>query len=134
GISARTQTALGERQREGVLRDQLRHLQKELGDDGGSDVEIDELEKSIEKAAMPPEVAEHARKELKRLQRMNEASPEHGMVRSYLDWLVALPWSATDVEDIDIERARRILDEDHYGLDKVKRRILEYLAVRKLNP
>jgi ATP-dependent Lon protease len=133
-ITEQTQTALGERQREAVLREQLRQLQKELGDDENSDVEMNELEKAIESAGMPPEVAEHARKELKRLQRMNEASPEYGMVRSYLDWLVALPWSKTDVEDIDIERARRILDEDHYGLDKVKRRILEYLAVRKLNP
>ena len=133
-INEQTQTALGERQREAVLREQLRQLQKELGDDEDSNVEIDGLEKSIEKAGMPAEVAEYARKELKRLQRMNEASPEHGMVRSYLDWLVALPWSTADAEDIDIERARRILDEDHYGLDKVKRRILEYLAVRKLNP
>jgi ATP-dependent Lon protease len=133
-ITEQTQSALGERQREAVLREQLRQLQKELGDDGDSSGEIDEIEKAIEKAAMPTEVAEHARKELKRLQRMNEASPEHGMVRSYLDWLVALPWSVADVEDIDIERARRILDEDHYGLEKVKRRILEYLAVRKLNP
>src|SRR5882757_6694356 len=133
-ITEQTQSALGERQREAVLREQMRQLQKELGDDEGSDAEMGELEKAIEKAAMPAEVAEHARKELKRLQRMNEASPEYGMLRSYLDWLVALPWSKTDVEDIDIERARRILDEDHYGLDKVKRRILEYLAVRKLNP
>jgi ATP-dependent Lon protease len=133
-ITEQTQSALGERQREAVLREQLRQLQKELGDDQDSSGEIDEIEKAIEKAAMPTEVAEHARKELKRLQRMNEASPEHGMVRSYLDWLVALPWSVADVEDIDIERARRILDEDHYGLEKVKRRILEYLAVRKLNP
>ena len=83
---------------------------------------------------MPAEVEEHTRKELKRLERMSEASPEYGMVRTYLDWLVALPWSKADAEDIDIERARRVLDEDHYGLEKVKRRILEYLAVRKLNP
>jgi len=133
-ITEQTHTALGERQREAVLREQMRQLQKELGESDDSGPEMAELEKSIEQAAMPTEVAEHARKELKRLQRMNEASPEHGMVRSYLDWLVALPWSKTDVEDIDIERARRILDEDHYGLEKVKRRILEYLAVRKLNP
>src|ERR1700753_1698065 len=117
-ITEQTQTALGERQREAVLREQLRQLQKELGDDEGSDVEIEGLEKSVEDAGMPTEVAEHARKELKRLQRMNEASPEHGMLRTYLDWLVTLPWSVSDTEDIDIERARRILDEDHYGLDK----------------
>src|ERR1700744_5614800 len=133
-ITEQTQTALGERQREAVLREQLRQLQKELGDDEGSEVEIEELEKSVEDAGMPTEVAEHARKELKRLQRMNEASPEYGMTRNYLDWLVALPWSKLDSEAIDIEHARKVLDEDHYGLDKVKRRILEYLAVRKLNP
>jgi ATP-dependent Lon protease len=83
---------------------------------------------------MPTEVEEHVRKELTRLKRMQEASPEYGMLRNYLDWMVALPWNKTDAEDIDIARARRVLDEDHYGLEKVKRRILEYLAVRKLNP
>jgi ATP-dependent Lon protease len=133
-ISEQTQAALGERQREAVLREQLRQLQKELGEgDSGSD-ELAELDGQIAQASMPPPVEEHARKELQRLRRMNEASPEYGMVRSYLDWLVALPWSKVDPEDIDIERARQVLDEDHYGLDKVKRRILEYLAVRKLNP
>jgi ATP-dependent Lon protease len=132
-ISKQTQEALGERQREAVLREQIHQLQKELGeDDAASDTE--ELEKAITAAKMPTEVDEHARKELKRLQRMNEASPEFGMTRSYLDWLVVLPWAKLDAEHIDIEAARKVLDEDHYGLDKVKRRILEYLAVRKLNP
>ena len=133
-ISKQTQEALGERQREAVLREQLHQLQKELGESDDAESDTKELEKAIAAAGMPAEVDEHARKELKRLQRMNEASPEFGMTRSYLDWLVALPWSKTDAEDIDIERARKVLDEDHYGLDKVKRRILEYLAVRKLNP
>jgi ATP-dependent Lon protease len=133
-ISEQTQAALGERQREAVLREQLHQLQKELGETEGASGEIAELDKAIAKAHMPTEVEEQARKELKRLERMSEASPEHGMVRTYLDWLVALPWSEADAEDIDIERARRVLDEDHYGLEKVKRRILEYLAVRKLNP
>ena len=132
-ISKQTQEALGERQREAVLREQIHQLQKELGeDDAASDTE--ELEKAVTAAKMPTEVDEHARKELKRLQRMNEASPEFGMTRSYLDWLVALPWAKLDAEHIDIEAARKVLDEDHYGLEKVKRRILEYLAVRKLNP
>jgi len=133
-ISKQTQEALGERQREAVLREQLHQLQKELGEDGDAASDTAELEKAIAAAGMPTEVDEHAKKELKRLQRMNEASPEYGMTRSYLDWMVALPWSKLDSEDIDIERARKVLDEDHYGLDKVKRRILEYLAVRKLNP
>jgi ATP-dependent Lon protease len=133
-ISEQTQAALGERQREAVLREQLRQLQKELGEGDSTSDELAELDGQIAQAGMPPPVEEHARKELQRLRRMNEASPEYGMVRSYLDWLVALPWSKADPEDIDIERARQVLDEDHHGLDKVKRRILEYLAVRKLNP
>src|SRR5271168_706360 len=133
-ISKQTQEALGERQREAVLREQIHQLQKELGETDDSKSDSQDLEKAVTAAGMPQEVDEHARKELKRLQRMNEASPEYGMTRSYLDWLVALPWSKVDAEDIDIERARKVLDEDHYGLDKVKRRILEYLAVRKLNP
>jgi ATP-dependent Lon protease len=133
-ISEQTQAALGERQRQAVLREQLHQLQKELGEDEEAGGELKELQQQITAAGMPPEVLEHANKELKRLQRMQEASPEYGMVRNYLDWLVALPWNKADAEDIDIERARRVLDEDHYGLEKVKRRILEYLAVRKLNP
>jgi ATP-dependent Lon protease len=133
-ISEQTQAALGERQREAVLREQLRQLQKELGEGESGADELAELERQIAEAGMPTPVEEHARKELQRLRHMQEASPEYGMVRNYLDWLVALPWSKVDPEDIDIERARRVLDEDHYGLEKVKRRILEYLAVRKLNP
>jgi len=131
-ISEQTQAALGERQRQVVLREQLHQLQKELGEEEGD--ELKELQHQVTAAGMPPEVLEHANKELKRLQRMQEASPEYGMLRNYLDWLVALPWSKADAEDIDIERARHVLEEDHYGLEKVKRRILEYLAVRKLNP
>jgi ATP-dependent Lon protease len=133
-ITEQTQAALGERQREAVLREQLHQLQKELGEGEGAGGDVAELDKAIAQAHMPTEVEEQARKELKRLERMSEASPEYGMVRTYLDWVVALPWSKADREDIDIERARRVLDEDHYGLEKVKRRILEYLAVRKLNP
>jgi ATP-dependent Lon protease len=133
-ITAQTQAAIGERQREAVLREQLHQLQKELGEEEDAASGLAELEKQIAAAGMPAEVEERARKELKRLGRMSEASPEHGMVRSYLDWLVALPWRQSDHEDIDIARARQVLDEDHYGLEKVKRRILEYLAVRKLNP
>src|SRR5690348_176946 len=133
-ITEQTQAALGERQREAVLREQLHQLQKELGEGEGAGGDLAELEKAIAAAHMPAEADEQARKELRRLERMSEAGPEYGMVRTYLELLAALPWSHADVEDIDIERARRVLDEDHYGLEKVKRRILEYLAVRKLNP
>jgi len=132
-ITEQTQVALGERQREAVLREQLHQLQKELGEEGEGS-ELAELDTALGDARMPPEVQEQARKELNRLRRMSEASPEYGMVRTYLDWLVSLPWSTSDAEDIDIERARKVLEEDHYGLEKIKRRILEYLAVRKLNP
>jgi ATP-dependent Lon protease len=133
-IREQTAAVLEERQREAVLREQLRQLQKELGEGEGAEGELEELEKQITAAGMPQEVQTHALKELKRLKRMHEASPEYGMARTYLETMAALPWGRLDPEDIDIERARRVLDEDHYGLPKVKRRIIEYLAVRKLNP
>ena len=133
-IGEQTQQSLSSQQREHILREQLRHIQKELGEGDEKSVEIAELREQIEKAGMPKEAEDQAKKELKRLERMPEASPEYGMIRAYLDWLIELPWSKLDPDNIDIAEARRILDEDHYGLPKVKRRILEYLAVRKLNP
>ena len=133
-IDERTREAFDERQKEAVLRERLRQIQKELGDTDGSGAEIEELKKAIEEAGMPPEALEQAQRELARLARMPEQAAEYSMTRTYLDWLIALPWSKTDPEQLDIERARAILDDDHYGLEKVKRRILEFLAVRKLNP
>ncbi len=132
-IGEQTQEKLDARQREYLLREQLRTIQKELGEDG-EDTEAEELRRGIEEAQMPEEAHEQAMKELKRFEAMPEAAAERSMVRTYLDWLVALPWAKLDTENIDIARAREILDEDHYGLTKIKRRILEYLAVRKLNP
>ncbi|HUA52800.1 MAG TPA: endopeptidase La [Candidatus Sulfotelmatobacter sp.] len=133
-IGEQTQQSLDNRQREYLLREQLKTIQKELGESDSQSEEIAGLAKAIENAHMPPEVEAQARKELGRLERMGESSGESGMVRAYLDWLVALPWSVTSAEPIDIARARAILDEDHFGLEKIKRRILEFLAVRKLNP
>jgi ATP-dependent Lon protease len=133
-IGEQTQQTLSSQQREHILREQLRQIQKELGDDDVKSAELKELAEKIEKAGMPKEAEEQARHELKRLERMPEAAAEYGMTRTYLEWLIELPWSKLDSERIDIPEARRILDEDHYGLEKVKRRILEYLAVRKLNP
>jgi len=133
-IGEQTQQKLSSQQREHILREQLRQIQKELGEDDAKTAELAELRQAIEKAGMPKEAEEQAKKELKRLERMPEASPEYGMIRTYLDWLIELPWSKLDPDSIDIAEARRILDEDHYGLPKIKRRILEYLAVRKLNP
>ena len=133
-IGEQTQESLAGRQREHILREQLRQIQKELGEGDEGQAEIAELRESVEKAGMPEEAEKQALKELKRLERMPEASAEYGMIRSYLDWLIELPWSQTSEDRIDIAEARRILDEDHYGLPKVKQRILEYLAVRKLKP
>lgn len=133
-IGRQTKASLDERQREVILREQLAAIQKQLGDNEGRGPEIAELEEAITRAEMPPEVEEIARKELRRYERMPEAAAESGMVRTYLDWLIELPWALPQEKPIDIAEARRILDEDHFGLDKVKRRIIEYLAVRKLAP
>jgi ATP-dependent Lon protease len=133
-IGEQTQRSLSSQQREHILREQLRQIQKELGEGDEKSVEIAELKESIEKAGMPKEAEDQARKELKRLERMPEAAAEYAMIRTYLDWLIDLPWSKLSPDTIDIAQARRILDDDHYGLPKIKRRILEYLAVRKLNP
>ena len=133
-IDERTREAFDERQKEAVLRERLRQIQKELGETDTSSAEIDEMKQAIKDAGMPPEVAEQAEREIKRLERMPDSSAEYSMTRTYLDWLLAMPWSKVDPETVDIEQARKTLDQDHYGLQKVKRRILEFLAVRKLNP
>lgn len=133
-IGRRTKASLDQRQKEIVLREQMAAIQRELGEDCGEKTEIAALAEAIGKAGMPAEVEEKTRKELRRLERMPEASPEHGMVRTYLDRLVELPWKPPEEPTIDLAEARRILDADHYGLDKIKRRIIEYLAVRKLAP
>lgn len=133
-ISEQTQETMGQRQREFVLREQMKAIQKELGEEEGSSAEIEEINNAISAAKMPEEAEKQARKELSRLQHMPDASGEYSMVRAYLDWLTELPWSVSSASIIDIKRAREILNEDHYGLDKIKQRILEFLAVRKLNP
>jgi ATP-dependent Lon protease len=134
-IGQQTKAALDERQREVLLREQMAAIQKQLGEgEDGKAAELTEIDKKIAEAGMPKEVEDAARKELRRLQRMPEAAAEYGMVRSYLDWLIELPWKLPEETPIDIGEARRILDADHYGLGKIKRRIVEYLAVRKLAP
>jgi ATP-dependent Lon protease len=134
-IGRETKASLDARNREVLLREQMAAIQRQLGEaDEGKSAEIAELDKSIADAHMPKEVEDQARKELRRLQRMPEAAGEYGMVRTYLDWLVDLPWALPEEAPIDIAAARRILDEDHFGLEKIKRRIIEYLAVRKLAP
>ncbi len=133
-IDERTKQSIGERGREHMLREQLRTIQKELGDSDDNAAELDDLAKAIADAGMPEDVEKHTQKEFKRLQRMPEGAGEQGMVRTYLDWLTELPWKKPEVSAIDIAEARRTLDHDHHGLEKIKKRILEYLAVKKLNP
>jgi ATP-dependent Lon protease len=133
-INAQTKERMDDRQREFLLREQLKTIQKELGEAGDEAAEIEKLRAAIFDAGMPEEVEAHARKELQRLVRMPEAAAEYSTLSNYLEWVTELPWSRLDKEHIDIAGARAILDADHFGLDKVKRRILEHLAVRKLNP
>ncbi|MGH6717081.1 MAG: endopeptidase La, partial [Bradyrhizobium sp.] len=133
-IGQKTKAAFDERQREAILREQMATIQRQLGEGDGKTLEVTELNQAVAKAKMPPEAEAQARKELRRYERMPEAAAEAGMVRSYLDWLIDLPWALPDEKTIDIAEARRILDQDHYGLEKIKSRIIEYLAVRKLAP
>jgi ATP-dependent Lon protease len=134
-IDERTKASVDERQREFMLREQMKTIQKELGEgEEGSGAEIEDLKKAVAEAGMPEEIEKHVTKELKRLARMPDSSTEYSMARTYLDWFIDLPWKVTTEGTIDLAEARRILDEDHFGLEKVKKRILEFLAVRKLNP
>ena len=129
-----TRGTLEKRQREAILREQLATIRKELGEDEGTAAEVEDLKKAIAEAKMPEEVEQQANKELRRLERMPEAAAEHGMIRTYLDTLIELPWAKSTEDRIDVAEAQRVLDEDHYNLEKIKRRIIEYLAVRKLAP
>jgi len=133
-ITETTRENMDRRQREFLLREQLRTIQKELGEEDEKAEEIEDLAEAIAKAGMPEDTEAHARKELRRLERMPETAAEYSMIRTYLEWLTELPWSTTTAQPIDLQEARRILDEDHWGLEKIKKRILEFLAVAKLNP
>ena len=133
-IGEQTRGRLDQRQREMMLREQLRTIQHELGESADNREEARKLAEAIDAAHMPSDVETHARRELARLERMPDASSEYSMSVSYLEWLTELPWALPQEAPIDIAQARQILDEAHFGLDKVKRRILEYLGVRKLNP
>ncbi|MBR1088558.1 endopeptidase La [Bradyrhizobium manausense] len=133
-IGQKTKASFDERQREAILREQMATIQRQLGEGDGKAAEVAELTAAIAKANMPPEADAHAKKELRRYERMPEAAGEAGMVRTYLDWLIELPWALPAEKPIDIKEARRILDADHFGLEKIKGRIIEYLAVRKLAP
>src|SRR5687767_2706171 len=132
-IQSEVQQTLDKTQREYILREQMKAIQKELGDDDGTS-ELGELREKIEAAGMPDETKEKALKEVSRLEKIPQASPEQGVIRTYVDWLISLPWKKAAADDWDIPKATAILDEDHYGLPKIKDRIIEYMAVRKLAP
>ncbi|HXG04897.1 MAG TPA: endopeptidase La [Candidatus Binatia bacterium] len=131
-ITSETEERLSRRQREYYLREQLRSIQRELGEDVEGDGQVAELRRRIEEAGLPEEARREVERELARLAGIPAASPERGMIVTYLDWMASLPWSRLTGGAIEIPRARQVLDEDHYDLEKVKDRILEYLAVRKL--
>jgi ATP-dependent Lon protease len=133
-IQSQVQSEVGKNQREYFLREQMKAIQKELGEGDDQTKEIDELREKIEAAQMPELVLKEALRELERLARMPVAAAEYTVSRTYIDWLVALPWDKRTEETIDLARTKRILDDEHSGLEKAKDRILEYLAVRKLNP
>jgi ATP-dependent Lon protease len=131
-IQSQVQSELNKNQKEFYLRQQLKAIQKELGEGDGKTAEIEELRRRVEEAKMPPEALKAAEHELDRLRMIPPESAEHTVVRTYLEWLVAIPWSVSTADNLDLQHARQVLDEDHFDLEKIKDRILEYLAVRQL--
>lgn len=131
-IQSDVQEEMGKSQREYFLREQMKAIQRELGESNDQEAEINDLREQIENSGMSDEARKEAERELDRLSKLPPAAAEYGVIKTYLDWLVSLPWGKTTEEPIDIQRTRAILNEDHYGLEKIKDRILEYLAVRKL--
>ncbi len=131
-IQSQVKTTIDKSQREYLLREQLKAIKKELGEEEGVSAELAELRKAIESTEMPEHATQVAEKELRRLEAMQPASAEYTVSRTYLDWILALPWCKSVTDNIDIHQSQKILDEDHYNLDKVKERILEYLSVIKL--
>ena len=133
-IQSQVQSEVGKNQRDYFLREQLKAIQRELGEGDDQTKEIEELRTKIEAAGMPDTVKKEALRELDRLSKMPPAAAEYTVSRTYLDWLIALPWAKRTEEVIDLPKTREVLDKEHSGLEKAKDRILEYLAVRKLNP
>ncbi|MBI2762535.1 MAG: endopeptidase La [Chloroflexi bacterium] len=131
-IQSEVKSEMDKTQREYILREQLKAIQRELGEDDPQQAEVNELRDKVESAGMPEEIKARALKEVDRMSRIPSASPEVGVIRTYVDWLAGLPWNTSTDDLLDIKEAARILEEDHYGLDKIKERILEYLAVRSL--
>ncbi|MBL8232968.1 MAG: LON peptidase substrate-binding domain-containing protein, partial [Bryobacterales bacterium] len=133
-IASEARSEMTKEQREYLLRQQLRAIQQELGEKDGEGAEIDMLREQLEKADLPDEIRKEANRELKRLEKLPSAAPDYHVIRTYLEYVLELPWRKYSEDNLDIGNARRVLDEDHYELKKVKERILEHLAVLKLNP
>ncbi len=133
-IQSQVKDDMDKSQREYYLRQQLGAIRKELGETDDDKVEIEEYREKIEKKNLPEEAKKEAERELSRLSKMHPSSAEYTVAATYLDWMTSLPWKEKTEDNLDIKKARRVLDEDHYGLEKAKRRIIEYLAVRKLKP
>ena len=133
-IQSQVQSELDKTQREYVLRQQLKAIQEELGERDPGQAEIDDLREQLAAAELPEEVRKQADRELARLEKLPQAAAEHGVIRTYLEWLASLPWAKRTEDNLDLAHAREVLDADHYDIEKVKERILEFLAVRKLKP
>jgi ATP-dependent Lon protease len=133
-IQSEVQSELDRTQREFVLRQQLKAIQEELGEKDPTEAEVEELREQLAQIELPEEVRKSADRELSRLEKLPQAAAEHGVIRTYLEWIAGLPWDTQTEDNLDLDHARAVLDRDHYDIDKVKDRILEFLAVRKLKP
>ena len=133
-IQSQVQSELDRSQREYVLRQQLKAIQEELGERDPAEAEVEELREQLDAIALPEDVRRQADRELARLEKLPQAAAEHGVIRTYLEWLASLPWDKTTEDNLDLAHAREVLDADHYDIEKVKDRILEFLAVRRLKP
>ncbi len=125
---------MSKEQRDYLLRQQMRAIQQELGEKGGEQAEAEQLRERLEKADLPEEILKEAKRELDRLEKLPPGAPDYNVIRTYLDYVLELPWRKSSEDSLDIARARQVLDEDHFGLKDVKERILEHLGVLKLNP
>jgi ATP-dependent Lon protease len=133
-INTEARTEMGKEQRDYLLRQQMRAIQQELGEKGGEQAEAEQLRERLEKADLPEEILKEAKRELDRLEKLPSGAPDYNVIRTYLDYVLELPWRKSSEDSLDIARARQVLDEDHFGLKDVKERILEHLGVLKLNP
>src|SRR5580704_6195251 len=133
-INTEARTEMSKEQRDYLLRQQMRAIQQELGDKGGEQAEAEQLRERLEKAELPEDILKEATRELDRLEKLPPGAPDYNVIRTYLDYVLELPWTKSTEDSLDIARARQVLDEDHFGLKDVKERILEHLGVLKLNP